>query len=198
MNNRRIRIQVAVVAFILLPASIGVLAVHASPTCERLVRTYVTRPVRNQLTKATANAWAAWRIAHPNWKPNPNLQRPKYVMTREEAVQKVAFACSVTTEPSNLDLFFTPADLQPPPLANLPPMETQISFPADTPPEVAEVTPVLVLPVVPPNFPLVSGALVPEPSSLLMVLSGAGFLCLLLSAATRRTAAQSAKQFSSK
>ena len=28
----------------------------------------------------------AWRVAHPDWKPNPNIHRPKYVMTREEAV----------------------------------------------------------------------------------------------------------------
>ena len=79
MTSSRTRIQTAVLAFILLPAAVGVLAVHASQTCERFVRTYVSKPVRNRVSKATNEAWAKWRIAHPNWKPNPNLHRPKYV-----------------------------------------------------------------------------------------------------------------------
>ena len=95
MSRSRIRIQAAVITFLLLPAAAGVLAVHASATCERFVRTYVTKPVRNRVSKQTAEAWAAWRVAHPNWKPNPNLHRPKYVMNREEAIQKVDFACTI-------------------------------------------------------------------------------------------------------
>ena len=58
MSKTRIRIQVAVLAFILVPAAAGVLAVHASATCERFVRNYVTRPVRNRVSKQTAEAWA--------------------------------------------------------------------------------------------------------------------------------------------
>jgi hypothetical protein len=80
MSRSRIRIQFAVLAFILFPATIGIVAVRASATCERFVRTYVTKPVRNRLSKSTAEAWAAWRVAHPNWRPNPNVHRPKYVM----------------------------------------------------------------------------------------------------------------------
>src|SRR5665213_3571413 len=110
MRGTRIRLQFAALLFILLPATAGVIAVHASATCERFVRTYVTKPVRNRVSQTTADAWAAWRVAHPNWKPKPNVHRPKYVMTREEAVQKVNFACTVATIPSDLDLLFTPAD----------------------------------------------------------------------------------------
>src|ERR1039458_7122109 len=107
MSSTRIRIQAAVVVFILLPAAAGVLAVHASATCERFVRTYVTKPVRNRVSKTTADAWAKWRLAHPNWKPNPNLHRPKYVMTQDEAVQKVAFACTIPEVPSTTDILLS-------------------------------------------------------------------------------------------
>src|SRR5664280_2638919 len=136
MSKPRIRVQVAFLFFILLPASIGVVAVHASATCERFVRTYVTKPITNRVSQTTADAWAVWRVAHPNWKPKPGVHRPKYVMTREEAVQKVNFACSVPTIPSDSDLFFTPADFDvPPPIVVLPPMDTtQINFPDAVPP----------------------------------------------------------------
>ncbi len=146
MSSSRVRLQIAVLLFVLLPAATGVIAVHASATCERFVRTYVTKPVRNRVSKATADAWAAWRVAHPNWKPNPNVHRPKYVMTREEAVQKGGglFACTVPARSRpTTDMFFKTADLEgPPPVVDLPPMDsTQISFPDEIPPEVAEVTP---------------------------------------------------------
>ncbi len=186
MSSSRIRIQIAVLAFILLPATLGVVAVHASATCERFVRTYVTKPVRNRLSKETADAWAAWRIAHPNWKPNPNSRRPKYVMSHDEAVQKVAFACAVPTIPSDGDLFFTPADLAAPPMVDLPPMETQVTIPDVAPPEIAELTPpVPILPVVPPSFPLV-GTIVPEPNSLALVGTGVGLMFLAFGAALRK------------
>jgi hypothetical protein len=181
MSSPRIRTQVAVLVFILLPAATGVLAVHASATCERFVRTYVTKPVRNRLSKQTADAWAAWRVAHPNWKPNPQNRRPKYVMTKDEAVQKVNFACSVATTPSNLDLLFTPADFDLPPVAvSLPPMTTEIRFPDLTPPEVAElISPLPAFPIVPLETPPIPGP-VPEPGSWLLVISGIGSLGLLL------------------
>jgi hypothetical protein len=186
MSSSRIRIQIAVLAFILLPATLGVVAVHASATCERFVRTYVTRPVRNRLSKETADAWAAWRIAHPNWKPNPNSQRPKYVMTRDEAVQKVEFACAVPTIPTDGDLFFTAADLAAPPMVDLPPMETQVTIPDVAPPEIAELTPpVPILPAVPPTFPLVS-TIVPEPDSLVLVGTGMGLMFLWFAATLRK------------
>ena len=53
MTSSRIRIQTAVLGFVLLPATVGVLAVHASQTCERLVRTYVSKPVRNRVSSST-------------------------------------------------------------------------------------------------------------------------------------------------
>jgi len=198
MSSARIRIQVAVLIFILLPAVTAVVAVHASATCQRFVRTYVTKPVRNRVSKTTADAWAAWRLAHPNWKPNPNLHRPKYVMTRDEAVQKVEFACSAETEPTTLDLFFTPADFDvPPPVVDLHAMETtQIEFPELVPPEVAEITPneFPVFPLIPPRPPLTPQipGLVPEPGSLLLAGTGIGVMCLLWGGKIRRSNAQKA------
>jgi hypothetical protein len=188
MSRPRIRIQVAVLVFILLPATLGVVAVHASATCERFVRTYVTKPIRNSVSKQTADAWAKWRIGHPNWKPNPNLHRPKYVMTREEAVQKVDFACTIPTIPSDTDILFTTADLEAPPVVSLPPMDsTQIDLPELAPPEIAELTPIVpFLPIVPPAVPLVAGT-VPEPGSLPLALSGMGFISLILALKIRRT-----------
>ena len=185
MNRSRIRIQIAALAFILLPASVGILAVHASATCERFVRTYVTTPVRNQVSKQTAEAWAAWRVAHPNWKPNPNIHRPKYVMTREEAVEKVNFACSIPTDPVNLDLVFTPTSFAAPPvITDLPTMEiAQTLLPPELPPQVVEVLPVL--PIVPPQFSAQTGS-IPEPGSWLLVATGFGFLFLVAGAKALR------------
>lgn len=174
MSKVRIRTQVAALAFILLPSAIGVVAIKASATCERFVRTYVTKPVRNRVSKETADAWAAWRIAHPNWKPNPNVHRPKYVMTRDESVKKVDFACSVPLIPEEVKESFEVAKTDPPPaFLNLPPMETaELTFPPDVPPQIAESTPTVpLLPVIPPDNPLIAGA-VPEPATLLLVLSG--------------------------
>jgi PEP-CTERM motif len=185
MTNSRIRIQTAVLAFVLLPAAVGVLAVHASPTCERFVRTYVTKPVRNQVSKATLEAWTKWRIAHPNWKPNPKVHRPKYVMSRDEAVNKVEFACTIPTDPEQLDLLFNKADLEAPlPVINLPPMEgTQVSFPDVVPPEVAELAPTgpPLATFVPPILgsatpPPPVGGTVPEPPSFLLAALGIGIL----------------------
>lgn len=152
---------------LLLPAGAGVVAVHASPTCERYVRTYVTVPVRNKVSKATTIAWAKWRVAHPNWKPNPHVHRPKYKMSQKEQVEKVAFACQVTPDPLYMDAVFTPSDLKPPPsddalppVDDLPPVETaDVTFPDDIPPMVPSsppfanpVFPSLVPPFLPPVF----------------------------------------------
>ena len=208
MSSPRIRIQVVAFLFILLPAASGVLAVHASATCERFVRTYVNKPVRNRLSKTTADAWAKWRIAHPNWKPNPKLHRPKYVMTREEAVKKVAFACSVDLIPTDIDLSFVPVDVDgPPDVVNLPPMEaTQISIPDVTPPQVAEITPQEAWPPIAPFVPIPPGVstgtpvlppppltLLPEPSSLLLVASGFGALLLFAGRKMRQGALRTAQ-----
>lgn len=179
MRSSRIRTQVAFLVFILMPAAAGVIAVHASATCERFVRTYVTKPVKNTVTKKTAEAWAEWRVAHPNWKPKPNVHRPKYVMTRDEAVQKVEFACTVPTDPVELNVMFSAADFQGPPPFIHQMAQTQINFP-DVPPEVAEaMPPILALPAIPLSTPPPVGA-VPEPGSLFLVGSGFGFICLLI------------------
>jgi hypothetical protein len=180
MRISRVRIQVAVLIFLLLPATAGVLAIHASAACERFVKTYVTKPVRNRLSKQTADAWAAWRLAHPNWKPNPKNHRPRYVMTREETVNKVNFACAVDTDPTTLDLILQPVEYDGPPhILTLPAMTTELQLPNPTTPavtELAELTPIMVPPAV--NVPLAGP--VPEPSSLLLALSGVAFIAMLL------------------
>jgi len=194
MTGSRIRIQTTVLAFVLFPAAVGVLAVHASQTCERFVRTYVSTPVRNQVGKATAQAWAKWRIAHPNWKPSPKLHRPKYLMSREEAVNKVEFACTIPTDPANLDILFNMASLEaPPPVINLPPMEeTQVSFPDVIPPEVVALGPTgpPLAPFIPPYLGSVAlppaGGTVPEPPSLLLAALGIGTLGFIVRSKRRR------------
>jgi hypothetical protein len=183
MRVTRIRLQLAALLFILLPATAGVIAVRASATCERFVRTYVTKPVRNTVSKTTADAWAAWRVAHPNWKPNPNLHRPKYVMTRDEQVKKVDFACEVPTIPSDTALLFQTTEVEPPPPLVLPNMSTQTTFPA-LPTQTAEVTqlptiatlePPILVPVVYTGTPPPA----PEPASLVLIASGLAGLLLL-------------------
>ena len=187
MKKSRIRIQAAALAFILFPAAVGVLVVHASATCERFVRTYITKPVANRVSKQTADAWAKWRVGHPNWKPNPNLKRPKYVMNREEAMEKVDFACSVPLIPSQLDGFLNPADLETPPtIARIPTMNTEISLPGLTPLEVAEVTPLVpIVPIISTVTPQVPTP-VPEPGGFLLAGTGLGGLFVIRAARRRK------------
>ena len=123
----------------LIPTALGVVTVHASPTCQRFVKTYVSVPVRNRVSKATAIAWEKWRVAHPNWKPDPKIKRPRYKMTQREAIEKVAFACEVPTEPANQDLLITSKDLIPPlPPVDYTPLDTfDATIPDTIPPLVA-------------------------------------------------------------
>jgi uncharacterized protein YbjT (DUF2867 family) len=82
---------------------------------------------------------------------------------------------------------------------------TELTFPSEIPPEVAEITPnnewpalgplvppilggpppPIILPIVPPGVPPVGGT-VAEPSSLALAGTGFGFVCLLLAAKVRR------------
>lgn len=220
MKNSRFRIQAAALTFIMLPAAAGVVAVRASATCQRFVKTYITKPVRNRVSKTTAEAWAQWRIAHPNWKPNPKLHRPKYIMTREESMQKVEFACSVPVIDRTIAALFS-ADV-PPPIVNFKPREaTEITFPDEIPPEIAEVTPedswpplapyvppILnstpgapggppVFPIIPPNQDVPLAGPVAEPASLLLVGTGMAFLGVLLAAFVRRESDTAQREFTS-
>jgi hypothetical protein len=123
-------------------------------------------------------------------------------MTQEEAVNKLEFACAIPTDPADLDLLFTPADFETPPeFVYIPPAEgTQITFPDEVPPEVAEIPPgatepfqpyvppilgstpppgtIPILPVVVPPPPPVGT--VPEPPSLLLAALGAGLVGLMV------------------
>ena len=193
----RLRVPAAVLALILLPAGLGIVAVHASATCARFVHTYVSVPVHNKVSKATALAWAKWRQEHPAWKPNPNVHRPKYVMSRQEMIRKVAFACQVPPTPDDTNLFFKPADFEPPPhLRTIPPMDTtQIVFPGgippqvmagpplytvaqNTPPPLGGLPPLIPPPYLPPPAVITSGtpppevAPVPEPPTFLLSMLG--------------------------
>jgi hypothetical protein len=203
MKGSRFRIQAAALLFVMLPAVAGVVAIRASATCERFVKTYITKPVRNRVSKTTAEAWEQWRIAHPNWKPNPNLHRPKYVMNREESVQKVEFACSAPLIDPNADGLFPVADIEPP-IVNFPPMKaTQIQFPNEVPPEVAEITPQDSWPPLATFVPPVLGGVpainngvpppipgeTPEPGSLLLAVTGLPFVFLMLAGRMRASKA---------
>jgi hypothetical protein len=201
MKGPRFRIQLAALLFIMLPAVAGVVAIRASATCERFVKTYITKPVRNRVSKTTEEAWAQWRIAHPNWKPNPNLHRPKYVMNRQESVQKVEFACSVPLIDLNADGQFPVAEIAPP-IVSFPPMKaTQIQFPSEVPPEVAEITPQDTWPPIAPFVPPVLGGVptitnstpppgqTPEPASLLLMITALPFVLLMAAGRMRASKA---------
>jgi len=140
MNISRIWVLSVVLLSVLFPAAMGAFAVNASPNCQRYVSDYVTTPVRKRVSKATALAWARWRTGHPNWKPNPKVQRPRYVMTTQEAMDKVNFACAVPPNPVITELLHTEADRDGTP--SIDPSATgatQLYIPDLTPPEVTEV-----------------------------------------------------------
>lgn len=172
------RMYVTALTALLVPASIGVVTVHASPTCEKFVRTHVSVPVRNTVSKATAIAWEKWRIGHPNWKPNPKIKRPRYRMTQRESLDKVAFACEVPTDPKHLDIMFPVAELLPPqpdvtmPPEDVPTVETSdVTVPYAIPPVRPAGPPVAELNMPPAMFvtppfvpPLLGGPLLPPGS----------------------------------
>jgi hypothetical protein len=154
MGHTRMRTAVLAV-FLLLPAGVGIIAVHASPVCERLVRTYVTVPVRNRVSKATAQAWAKWRVGHPNWKPDPRAIRPKYVTTRKETVEKVQVACEVGGAQRQGGPFSTAqgSEDEPPPIdiSAMGPMG--VSLPDPTAPGIVDLPPAVDTDCPPGSFP---------------------------------------------
>lgn len=130
--------------------SAGVAAVTTSPACQQFVEKHVMVPVRNRVSKATALAWAKWRVGHPDWKPNPKLHRAKYKMSTQEVLEKVAFACEVPPPtPSTVDMDLPPIEIgtlppvvELPPLIDIPPMETTQTILTDLiPPDVLEPAP---------------------------------------------------------
>lgn len=138
------RIYLTALTALMLPAGAGVMTVQASPTCEKFVKTYVSTPVRNRVSKATAVAWAKWREGHPNWKPNPKVTRPRYKMSQREILKKVDFACQVPTDPEALDMAFTPVEVNPPTpkLKEASDVDTtDVTVPDTIPPLVAELPP---------------------------------------------------------
>jgi len=193
MNAPRFGIRSAVIALILLPATVGMVAIDASATCQRFVREYITVPAHKQVSKATAMAWAKWRVAHPNWKPKPGAQRIGVPMTRTESIKKVDFACDVVdSEPTILDSLIDPIPPLVPP-AFAPPIE---EIAQAIPTELAQGTPIPYVsntpdgPVV-PYVPTVPGGglpptndtppttdVTPEPSSWLLLATGMGVCSL--------------------
>jgi hypothetical protein len=161
MRLARVSGAAILVMIVLLALGGSGIAIYASPTCQRFVRTFVTVPVRNRVSKKTVEAWAKWRVGHPNWKPNPAVQRPKYVMSRKEALEKVTFACEVPNVPGTLDMGLPPIDLGDlpplggltpvvgappdlglPPASALPPVETaELTYPGLIPPESVQAPP---------------------------------------------------------
>jgi hypothetical protein len=153
-------------------------AALAAPVCSKFIPTTTVTKVKNRVSKSTADAWAAWRIAHPNWKPNSKVVRPKYKMTTQEAVAKIEFACQATVldvQPPEIEL----AMVEPPtielPLEPVePPLVTTavvLDTPQDTP--LTPRTPPILLSGVPlpPQHP-VAPAPTPEPGSLWLLGTG--------------------------
>jgi hypothetical protein len=173
--NRNRKSMIALTAFLTL--GLGTLAIEGAPVCERLVKTFKDKRVKNRVSPKTLAAWQLWGKGHPDFKPH---YRPKYKNTREEVVEKVAFACEVPKIPQSpppeiitefLPVEFPPVQVDLPP-PGLPPVE-EIAFNNETPP----------LPFVPPyspGTPTEPPSPVPEPSSLLLLGTGGAFLILLV------------------
>ncbi|SFS16726.1 PEP-CTERM protein-sorting domain-containing protein [Granulicella pectinivorans] len=160
--------------FVLLATTtiaVSAATVQTSSTCQRIIREYREKMVRNPVSKATAARWAEWGKTHPNFKSHP---RPRFKLTPEEIVHKVDFACEVPR-------------IKVPEIAELvPPMIPDFSFPPDVPnlppeapPQITEIATVgspgapTVFPPYNPVGVLPPGLTpVPEPSSWLLALTG--------------------------
>jgi hypothetical protein len=160
--------------FVLLATTtiaVSAATVQTSSTCQRIIREYREKMVRNPVSKATAARWAEWGKTHPNFKSHP---RPRFKMTPEEITRKVDLACEVpkvkVPEISEIAPPMIPDFSFPPEMPNLPP---------ETPPSVTEIATVDT-PGAPTAFPPYSPVSVlppgltpvPEPSSWLLAFTG--------------------------
>lgn len=174
----KIDFRVVGITAVLLLAPVVVLS--ASPTCTTLVKTKVLVPVRNKVSKKTADAWAKWRVGHPTWKQNASLVRPRTIMVPQESSKRMNVACETAPaiKPNDLGLpparpdltSFMKSDL--PVLIDPPPvLVADLAPPAGiTPPPFAGEGPVAVgshgIPpffFLPPIIPILAGTL-PQPS----------------------------------
>ncbi len=136
MNVSRVFIRSVVLISVLLPATIGAIAVNVSPNCQRYVSAYVTAPVRRHIGKATVLAWAKWRIAHPNWKPKPGAQGSKALLARKKGADEANFPCEVSPIPAITNsLLAMVGNEKPPALVDFSAMNTEPSNLPDLTPE---------------------------------------------------------------
>src|SRR5579875_1496843 len=77
--------------------SLGLIGVHASEQCVRFIQ-----KKRHRVSAATADRWATWDKAHPNWHPKPV----------HEALAAIDFACSVPLIQKPVDGELPPLDLK--------------------------------------------------------------------------------------
>jgi hypothetical protein len=132
------RVLIFLVAGTLGVGIIAPVAISELPQCQKTVQTIVTKLKKNTVTQKTLQAWAAWRIGHPNWKPKPGVTRPKYIKVTEPANITYDVACETLfppTPPSQITFTFPPEDM--PPAFDLPPMpppDITSLLPPDTPP----------------------------------------------------------------
>ncbi len=175
MNRyRNIFLSLAVLLF----AGIGALSVEGLPTCERYVKSFVEKRVKNPVSRTTAMRWAEWGKTHPNFKPKP---RPKYKLVKQEVVRKVDFACQVEAPAPDLVATLPPGPL--PDMSIEPTPVIMVPFEPPLPPTPTDVAtngaPPLVF--VPPYTtgltpPIVSA--VPEPNEFVLLLSGLAAVAL--------------------
>lgn len=196
IQHHRLKI---VIAFGIL--TIGVTGASAIPTCQQLIKVYKEKLVKNTVSHATQAKWAAWNKTHPNFKPK---SRPKYKLATEEVIQKIAFDCQVPTDQVQVSIDLVPMTFEPKSIAYqsaeepptdifAPPLSTDLTSDSSTPTD-SEVSyvplgsfgtfpgmPIGVVPVIPPvtSLPPVAPPIiapVPEPASLVFVLTGAGLV----------------------
>jgi hypothetical protein len=157
----------SIVFAVLSALAVGTASVHASPACQQLVGKYVEKMVPNRVSPATAARWRAWNKTHPNFRPKP---RPQYKLTSEEVTRKMEFDCQLPVDPVMLALEIPPQMPADPPTDLFPPPTLRTVVLAKTAISTLPLT-ALAAPPTPANI-----APVPEPSSLVFVLTGFAFL----------------------